>query len=68
VVAARDGDVFKLNLQTGERMGGTLVVGSRIESNLTADGDGNVFVVPRDATLYVIDATDDLTASTFQLD
>jgi len=68
VVAARDGDVFKLNLQTGERMGGTLVVGSNIESNLTADGDGNVFVVPRDATLYVIDATDDLTASTFQLD
>jgi outer membrane protein assembly factor BamB len=68
VVAARDGDVFKLNLQTGERIGGTLAVGSRIESNLTADEDGNVFVVPHDATLYVINATDDLTASTFQLD
>jgi len=67
VVAARDGDVFKLNLQTGEPIGGTLAVGSRIESNLTADAQGRIFVVPRDATLYMIDATGNLTASTLQL-
>jgi outer membrane protein assembly factor BamB len=67
VVAARDGDVFKLDLENGQPVGGPVIIDSTIESNLTTDGEGRVFVVPRDATLYVIDATGNLTASSFQL-
>jgi outer membrane protein assembly factor BamB len=68
VIAARDGDVSKVSLESGELMGGSLIVESKIESNLTADDDGRVFVVPHDATLYIIDASGDLTAARFPLE
>jgi len=67
VVAARDGDLFKLDLETGERVGAPLIVDSTVESNLATDANGDVLLVPRDPTLYIIDATDGLTAATFEL-
>lgn len=66
VVASRDGDIHKVDLESGERVAGPFVTNSTIESNLTVDG-GQVLVVPRDATLFIIDPSENLTASSVQL-
>jgi len=66
IVAARDGDVHKLDLESGQAIGGAFPLNSRMESDLTADGD-EVYATPREATLFVIDASDDLGGSAVPL-
>jgi outer membrane protein assembly factor BamB len=67
VVADRDGLVYKVDPETGEGQGPSVDLGSRIESPLSADDDGNVYVVPRQAELYVIETDEDLAFSSFPL-
>jgi outer membrane protein assembly factor BamB len=61
IVADREGEVYKLDLQSGEQMGDPYDAESRIESNLTTDDNGTVFVVPHDPTLLEINTSEDLT-------
>lgn len=67
VVAARDGRVYKLDLATGEANPNSIDTASTIEANLAIDGDDNVYVRPRSAVLYILDATDGLQASSVAL-
>lgn len=66
IVASRDGDIYRLNSDTGERLQDPLVTDETIEADLSADEAGNVYAVPRDAVLIVIDAAD-LTSTTITL-
>jgi outer membrane protein assembly factor BamB len=61
IVADREGEIYKLDLQSGEQMGDPYDAESRIESNLTTDDNGTVFVVPHDPTLLEINTSEDLT-------
>ncbi len=67
VVAARDGRIYKIDPANGESMGEPVDIGSTTEADLKVDADDNVYVVPRSATLYIIDAGGDLTSSSFTL-
>ena len=66
VVAGRDGQVHKIDLESGERLGAAADLASRIDADLAAMED-DVYVVPRNRTLYVIDAGGDLAAQSFPL-
>jgi outer membrane protein assembly factor BamB len=66
VVAARSGEVFKLDLASGTAQSGPIEAGDRVYADLTTDGS-SVFVKPTSATLYVMDAAGGLAAETFPL-
>lgn len=67
IVADRAGEVHKLDLESGEELGAPIDLQSRIESNLTQDSEGQIYVVPRARTLWVIDPSADLVAASFPL-
>jgi len=68
LVAARDGDVYKLDIQTGQATDGSpAVTGQTVESDLSSDQKDNVFFVPRSASLYVVDASGTLAVTPFAL-
>lgn len=67
MVAARNGDVYKLDLGSGEPQGSPVVAGTTVYANLTADDASMVYVVPTSATLYVINAARNLETSVYSL-
>lgn len=62
IVGARNGNVYRLNLSDGTAAGASLQIGTRLESDLTTGSDGRVYVVPRESTLWIIDAAGTLLA------
>ncbi len=56
VVADRNGNVYKLGLDDGQSQG-SVVVGTRVDANLTADSANVVYVSPTEAELAIIDAS-----------
>ncbi|MBI5285563.1 MAG: PQQ-like beta-propeller repeat protein [Chloroflexi bacterium] len=61
IVAARNGKVFKLDLSSGQADAGSPVTaGTKILADLSTDGANTVYVVPKSATLYVVDASSQL--------
>lgn len=60
VVANKAGDVYKIDLAAGTQVGSAFNAGSIIYANLTADSQGQVYVSPQAAQLFVLDATNDL--------
>jgi len=67
IVAARDGSVRKLALADGMPQGTTLELGVTVEADLARDDAQNVYMIPRSANLFVIEAEGDLASSTFPL-
>jgi outer membrane protein assembly factor BamB len=67
MVGSRDGLVHKVSLEDGSRVGDPLRVGSRLESDLKADEDGNVYAISRNPVLYVIETADTLSAQFYDL-
>jgi outer membrane protein assembly factor BamB len=67
MVGSRDGFVHKVSLDDGARVGDPLRVGSRLESDLKADEDGNVYAISRNPVLYVIETGDTLSAQFYDL-
>lgn len=63
VVANRAGQVYKIDLATGQADGSPATAGTRIYANLTSDGAGLIYVSPTSATLVVLDASNGLTTS-----
>ncbi len=62
IVGARNGSVYRVNLSDGAAAGASLQIGTRLESDLTAGNDGRIYVVPRESTLWIIDAEGTLLA------
>lgn len=65
IVGARNGRVHKLTLEDGSPTGQPLQIGTRLESDLVAGDNNTVYAVPRQARLYVIDASPDSLAAEF---
>jgi outer membrane protein assembly factor BamB len=63
VVASRDAQLFKLNLETGEQLEGSpslVEENATVEADLTQGNGGLVYVVPRSPFLYVFEASEGL--------
>ena len=63
VVASRDAQLFKLNLETGQQLEGSpALVGEEdtVEADLTLGEGDLVYVVPRGPNLYVFEAAEGL--------
>jgi outer membrane protein assembly factor BamB len=63
VVASRDAQLFKLNLETGEQLQGSpslVEENATVEADLTQGDGGLVYVVPRSPYLYVFEAAEGL--------
>jgi outer membrane protein assembly factor BamB len=65
IVGARDGRVHRLSLADGTATGQPLQIGNKLESDLVAGENDTVYAVPRQARLYVIDASPDSLAAVF---
>ena len=68
IVGSRDGFVHRVSLDDGTEIGDALQVGSRLEADLSTDGEGKVYAISRSPVLYVIDAGDTLSAEFYHLD
>jgi outer membrane protein assembly factor BamB len=68
LVASRDGDVYKLDVQTGQPIDGSPgVTDQTVEADLTSDQKDRVYVVPRSATLFIVDAAGTVAVTSFAL-
>ena len=64
VVAAKNGNIYKLDLVTGRSVDDAtpVILGSSVLANMATDGDKTVYIVPSGAGVYVLDASGALSA------
>jgi outer membrane protein assembly factor BamB len=60
VVSTRRGEIYKLDLASGQQQGDVVLLGTDVLANLTLDGASTVYIVPTSAQLLVLDASGDL--------